>query len=70
MNESKTVTIRGTKYKMNLVASTGWVFVYSNKARRTYPVAKLVDGELSTIHPDEALRYASNAELVQAWLAN
>ena len=65
--ERKTVTIRGTKYRMHQ-ASTGWVFVESKKARQTFSVGLVCDGEIVEIENPDALRYASNAELLAEWL--
>ena len=66
MNENKTVWIRGTKYRMYQVAMTGWVFVRGRYG--THPVAHIANGEIIELEPVDALRYASNEELVQAWL--
>lgn len=62
---NRTVTIRGTKYQMYLVSSTGYIFVKSKG--RSYDIGQLLEDGTVYVNPDEALRYVSNAELARAW---
>ena len=64
---NKTVVIRGKKYRMRQ-ASTGWVFVYGKKGGKFYDIAKIERDHIIQLSPREALRYASNEELAQAWV--
>lgn len=65
---NKKVKIRGQAYRMYQVESTGWVFVESKKARRTYDVAKIQDGEIVEVTIQDALSSVTNQELADAWL--
>ena len=66
---NKTVTIRGTKYRM-YVSSTNWIFVKSGKTGRGYEIGKLLEDGTIYVEPNDALRYVSNEELAEAWMKN
>jgi hypothetical protein len=69
MSENRKVEVSGEVYKMYRVASSGWVFVVSEKSGRGYDVAHVSDdGRVLEIEDWPALSDVSNEELAQAWV--
>ena len=46
-----------------------WLFVKSTKSRRTYPVARVVNGEIVEIESEQQLRDFTNREIAEALVA-
>jgi len=73
MNTSKRIKIGHNTFRMHRVAFTGWVFVNGTKSTtksKTYPVAKIVDGQIVEFDSQEAVNGVTNQELADAWIAD
>lgn len=67
MSKNRTVTVNGQPYRMHRVASTGWIFVYSERTGRTYPVVRIANGAI-LVNQDPTVSGVTNEELANAWI--
>jgi len=73
MNTNKTIKIRYTSYKMFQNGQTGWVFVGGQSSRtknHSFPVGKIVDGQIAIIENTDVLHGVTNEELLIAFRDN
>lgn len=46
-----------------------WLFVRSNRNKLTYPIARVVDGQIVELEPEQQLRNYTNEKIANALLA-